>query len=102
MATFTPGTWDQSKLPEEGGPHAPTHSMWRYFTDGIPREYVVIITSGVANASPGYATPSVAQFNNADSGSGENGKAIFRGTNTYTITAGEDTILQAAGYTTAP
>ena len=38
-------------------------------------------------------------MNAADSGSGEAGKAIFHGGQTYTVTAGEDTILSAAGYT---
>jgi len=36
----------------------------------------------------------------AKSGSGDFGKAIFRRGKTYTITAGEQTILDAAGYTT--
>lgn len=33
-------------------------------------------------------------------GSGDFGKALFRRGKTYTITAGEQTILDAAGYTT--
>ena len=36
----------------------------------------------------------------AKDGTGDFGKAIFRRGKTYTISAGEDTILQAAGYTT--
>jgi hypothetical protein len=88
-----------AKRPETDGPHAPVFSLWRYFADGIATQRVVIITSGVANASPGYATATVDQFNNADAGSGENGLAVFRGGVTYTVTAGEDTILTAAGYT---
>jgi len=36
----------------------------------------------------------------AKSGSGDFGKAIFRRGLTYTITAGEQTLLDAAGYTT--
>ncbi len=36
----------------------------------------------------------------AKSGSGDFGKAIFRRGKTYTITAGEQTILDAAGFTT--
>jgi len=97
MPTFTPTTYDLGKLPEEAG-HGPDWSLWRYFRDGIAAQYVVIITGGVANPSPGYASPSVDQFNNADSGSGENGKAIFRGGETYTVTDGEKVILIAAGY----
>lgn len=37
----------------------------------------------------------------AKDGSGDFGKAIFRRGKTYTITAGEDTLLSAAGYTTS-
>ncbi len=36
----------------------------------------------------------------AKDGTGDFGKAIFRRGKTYTISASEDTILQAAGYTT--
>jgi hypothetical protein len=99
MPTFAPTTYDVPKIPEENAPHHPLYSLWRYFSDGIPTSYVVVITSGAANASPGYATPSVDQLRNADTGSGEAGKAIFHGGQTYTVTAGEDTILTAAGYT---
>jgi len=60
----------------------------------------VLITAGVATASPGRVSPSTADIAGADAGSGEDGKAWFRGGITYTITAGEDTILSAAGYTT--
>ena len=37
----------------------------------------------------------------AKAGSGDHGKAVFRMGRTYTITAAEDTLLKAAGYTTS-
>jgi hypothetical protein len=36
--------------------------------------------------------------NNIDAGSGDNGLALFRRGKTYTITAGEQTLIDAAGY----
>ncbi len=99
MPTFAPTTYDMPKPPEVNAPHTDRYSLWRYFSDGVPTSHVVIITSGVANASPGHKTPSVDQMNAADVGSGEVGKAIFHGGQTYTVTSGEDTILTAAGYT---
>ncbi len=99
MPTFAPTTYDVPKHAELDGPHSERYSLWRYFSDGVPTSHVVIITSGVANASPGFTTPSVDQMNAADSGSGVAGKAIFHGGQTYTVTSGEDTILTAAGYT---
>ena len=99
MPTFSPSTYDTPKPHEVNAPHTDRYSLWRYFSDGIPTARVVIITGGVANASPGFETPSVAQMNDADVGSGTAGKAIFHGGQTYTVTSGEDTILTAAGYT---
>jgi hypothetical protein len=97
MPTFTPDTYTDAP-PVEKVNHGPDYSLWRYY-GGREVEYVVIITSGAANASPGSVSPTVAQKNAADSGSGENDKGIFYGGRTYTVTAGEDTILTAAGYT---
>ncbi len=99
MPTFAPTTYDVPKVPEQNAPHDDRYSLWRYFSDGIPTSFVAIITAGVANAAPGYQNPTVDQMNGADSGSGEAGKAIFHGGQTYTVTSGEDTILSAAGYT---
>ncbi len=99
MPTFAPTTYDVPKHPEVDGNHDRRYSLWRYFSDGVPTSYTVIITSGSANASPGYQNASVDQLNAADSGSGEHGAAIFEGGQTYTVTSGEDTILTAAGYT---
>ncbi len=99
MPTFAPTTYDVSKHAEVHGPHEDRYNLWRYFSDGVPTPYVIIIAAGAANASPGHATPSVDQLNAADSGSGEAGKGIFYGGYSYTVTSGEDTILSAAGYT---
>ena len=100
MPTFTPTTQPDQTIPivAEGG-HEARYSLWRYFQGHIPSSYIVVIAAGVANASPGYATPSVDQMNAADAGSGVAGRAVFHGGYTYTVTSGEDTILTAAGYT---
>lgn len=73
-------------------------SLWRYYRQ-LPVGYHVLITSGAATASPGVASVTTQDIEDADSGSGEGGKAWFRGGLTYTVTAAEDTILTAAGYT---
>ena len=99
MPTFAPTTYDVPKHPEVDGNHDRRYSLWRYFSDGIPTSYTVIITGGVANASPGYQNASVDQLNAADSGSGVAGKGVFEGGRSYTVTSAEDTILSAAGYT---
>ena len=75
--------------------------MWRHFGGVIPTGYVVIITSGAANAAPGGVSLSTAAWAAADAGSGEGGKAIWRGGKQHTITDAEDVILRAAGYTTS-
>lgn len=59
----------------------------------------MFITGGVATASPGVTSPAIDTIAAADSGSGEGGKAWFRGGLTYQVTAAEKTILEAAGYT---
>ena len=98
-ATVTFATYDVPKLPEENAPHDKRYSLWRYFSDGIPTSFVAIITGGVANASPGYANPTVDQLNNADVGSGENGRAVWYGNSSVqTVTAAEGTVLNVAGY----
>lgn len=98
MATFTPTTYNRPINPESTG-HGEKYSMWRHYGSPIPVGYVVIITGGTANASPGGIGLTADDWAGADSGSGEGGKAIFRGGITYTVTAGEQTILEAAGYT---
>ena len=101
MPTFTPTTYN---LPISGkeqvlGGDANHESMWRHYGSPIPVGYVVIITSGAANASPGSISPSVDTMAGADEGSGDGGLAIFSRGATYTVTNAEDTILTAAGYT---
>ncbi len=73
-------------------------ALWRFY-DGIPVGYTVLIVSGVASVHPGLAAPTEEQLAGADAGSGHNGLAAFIGGITWTVTAGEDTILTAAGYT---
>ena len=61
--------------------------------------YSVLISGGVATPYPGRTGPSQADIDAADAGSGVGGKAAFLGGRDYEITAGEQTILEAAGYT---
>lgn len=99
MPSFTPPTYKGALAPEPG--IFKRFSLWRFY-NYRDVGYHVLITSGVATPSPGRVGPQSSEIDAADAGSGENGKAWFRGGITYTITAGEDTILQAAGYTTTP
>lgn len=89
MPTFTPPTFE-----------APVHNegLLRYYN--IPRAYSVAITGGTATTHPGKQTLTQDEIDAADSGSGFGGRAAFVGGRTYEITAGEKTILDAAGYTT--
>lgn len=95
MATFTPTTY-KGRIHQ--GPKR--FNVWR-FTNWRDVGYNVFITGGVATATPGVIGPEADTIAAADDGSGEGGKAWFRGGITYTITAAEETILQAAGYTTS-
>ena len=110
MSTFTPTTYGEA-IGAENKDHPTGHSMWRLYGTPIPTPYTVIITSGVASPSPGVTHPSLhdlkgnaevpnatASYAGADSGSGDDGRAVFTGGRTYTVTAGEETILLAAGY----
>ena len=74
-------------------------SMWRHYGTPIATGYSVLITGGVATPSPGRVSPTAGDIAAADAGSGEGGKAWFRGGITYTVTSAEQTILEAAGYT---
>jgi hypothetical protein len=111
MSQFTPETYLQPINDESLG-HGEEFSLWRHYAGVIPTPYVVIITGGVANASPGTVSPSVhdikgnaevpnatASYTGADAGSGDAGLAVFTGGITYTVTSAEETILLAAGYT---
>lgn len=73
-------------------------SMWRHYGNPIEVGYHVLIIEGVATPYPGLTTVSTGDIARADSGSGEGGKAWFRGGSLYDTTAAEDIILQAAGY----
>lgn len=66
---------------------------------GIPTGLAVLIIDGVATPTPGLTTVTTDQEASADAGSGDAGKAYFTAGRTYTVTAGEKTILETAGYT---
>lgn len=90
---FTPPTYN-IPYKREG-----KYNLWRWY-DGPPVGYTVLIVSGVASELPGRVSPTTDELEAADSGSGWNGKAVFLGGRAgYTVTAGEKTILEAAGYT---
>ena len=115
MPSFTPPTYGVKINDETQGGEPARYSLWRHYGTPIQTGYVVLIRSGAANASPGTVTPNsmtqitgnaevpnaTANYTAADDGSGEGGLAYFRGGIQYTITAAEDTILKAAGYTTS-
>ena len=93
MPTFTPPTRTQPFIHERKD----EWSLMRWYDFDVG--YSVLITGGVASTYPGVVTPSGDDITAADAGSGMGGKAAFIGGHTYTVTAGEQTILQAAGYT---
>lgn len=74
------------------------HNIWRYM-NWRDVGYNVIITGGVANTTPGSIAPESDTIAAADSGSGEGGKAWFRGGITYSVNGSENTILTTGGYT---
>lgn len=101
IPTFTPPTYNLN-IPdrrEETQGAANDNMFWGHYGKAIPTGYSVLITGGVATASPGTITPTAGDIADSDSGSGEGGKAWFRGGNVYTVTSAEQTILEAAGYT---
>ena len=73
-------------------------SLWRHYGLPIQTSYSVLITGGVATTAPGKISPTAGEIADADAGSGEGGKAWFRGGISYTITDAEETILCAAGF----
>ncbi len=79
--------------------HAKEHSMWRHFS-GIATARTIIITSGVASASPGLVSPLQDQLDAADtSTSTAGGKAIwYSGNEAQTVTSAEGDIFVTAGY----
>ena len=91
--TFTPPTYNTPwRSPRQRG------DLWRFY-DGVVTGYSVLITGGVASTYPGVVSPSTDDINAADSGSGMASKGAFIGGRTYTVTAGEKTILEDADYT---
>ena len=100
MPTFATPTYTQAITGEEEHNLSKKHaSMWRHYGGVIPVGYVVLITSGTATPTPGRVSPSVDDIKGADTGSGDDGRAVFSRGATYTVTAGEQTILETAGYT---
>jgi hypothetical protein len=96
MATFTPPTYfvPWTKLTDQGDPK---QRLFRFY-DGVPAAYSVIITGGAASDAPGQIGPTTEEILAADAGSGDEGRAVFQGGRSYTITGTEETILTAAGY----
>jgi len=94
MPLFTPATYNMPILPETQGGEPKEYSLWRHYQGVIPTAYVVLIESGVATQ---YGTVTTTQTKECDAGSGEAGKAYFRGGIEYDITSAEQTILQNAG-----
>ncbi len=87
---------------EEVG-HSAKFSLWRWF-DGFRNPHTVIITGGVANDAPGYATTNIDDIQGADTSSSASvkyeGLAIWTSHNApHTVTSAEGTILTTAGYT---
>lgn len=97
MATFIPDTHSEAIGPEGNG-HSERFSMWRHYGTPIAVGYSVLITGGTATTAPGRVSPTADDIAGADAGSGEGGKAWFRGGISYTITSAEETILTDAGY----
>jgi hypothetical protein len=83
MPNFSPPTYSQAFLPEKDGPN-----LMRYYDFQVG--YSVLIEGGVATPYPGETSPETSRVKAAD--------AAFIGGRTYTITAGQATILTTAGY----
>lgn len=77
------------------------YSLWRWYDDIVPVVQPVIIASGtvIPTAAEGRRIFTVDELAAADAGSGEEGKAIFRGKMQHDVTSEEGTLLDAAGYT---
>lgn len=97
-STFTPPTYTMPLNDEDVG-HGSRFSLWRHYQGVIPTGYSVLITDEEATAAPGTVSPTAGDIAAADSGSGEGGKAWFRGGIPYVVTDAEVTILTNAGYT---
>jgi len=90
MATFTVPTYD-----------VPLSGRLGQLGFSFPRSFMVVIDTGdgvtTFPGTEGLVDPDDI-FDVAADGSGDNGKAVFRAGRTYTITAGENTLLDSAGY----
>jgi hypothetical protein len=88
MPTFTPPTYEQpvnNRLGQHGVAFPVGKVVWIRASDDEVIETTLIVDPTDIDA--------------AKAGSGDFGKAIFRRGKTYTVTAGEETLLLAAGYT---
>ena len=97
---FTPDTYDGvSRMAGPEQNHKGVPDFWRFYRQ-LPVGYHVLITGGSATAFPGVQGVTTEELDDADSGSGEGGKAWFRGGQTYRITGAEyDDIAAAGAYT---
>lgn len=98
MTDFIPPTFGKPIAAETQGGEDARYSLWRHYGTPIQVGYNVLITGGTATPSPGVVGPTAGQVAAADAGSGENGKAWFRGGCTYDVSSAEETILTNAGY----
>lgn len=95
MPTFTPPTYEQAFIREEGSNQA--QGLMRHYDFSVG--YSVLITGGVATTYPGRTVPTQDDIDAADSGSGLGGKAAFIGGRVYEVTEEEGSLLSSAGYT---
>lgn len=99
MVTFMPPTYvvpyGRGQNQEAGHP---TYDVHRWL-GGFNRSYVVLITDSTVSTYPGVKSLDTDDIEAANAGSGEGGKAYFRGGTTYTVTDAEAALLYAAGYT---
>jgi len=81
--------------------HEAKWSLWRWYEPMVQFPRTIVITAGVVPplASEGLKTFVAGDFEAADSGSGEDGKAVFRGRLAHVVTTIEKDLLVAAGYT---
>jgi hypothetical protein len=89
MASFTPPTFEE-----------PFQNRLGDYGVAFPVGLVVWIADADDAVTETQSIRDPEDIDLAKAGSGDFGKAIFRRGLAYTITAGEETILNAAGYTT--
>ncbi len=90
-----------NKWGDEFGGHAKKHSVWRYYEPMVEFVQTVIIASGVVipTAAQGARTLTTNELDSADAGTGQSGKAVFRGRKQHTVSVAEGSLLSNAGYT---